>query len=543
MEKHANIVNQVLAIDAIHRYPGVSEGLESLSNLTRKSWDYSSPTFEMRPFTGTVLGTAYNEVKFASVEEFKLDFYSRYPYLANIPMDGLLIAGGSVGQFVLKKGREPMWTASDVDVFVYGQKSVEAATALVVKFIDNVDVACKTFAANEVLKRLRERLIEIQRMSANQPTNLMYLTATRVLQKLFSKPIELDKYSIRKPADIGEEDWQITKEMAGSVYFAAMSSSVDAMRSEGTLTMSLHGTKIQIIFRLYSSISEILHGFDLGPSAVGFDGKNVWFTGLGKFAYEYGLSIVDVTRRSPTYEQRLEKYMKRGFKLIAPLLDTAPIERSTAAKYRVAGVLDLPHMPMMFTEIGGNRITVDNFLRGGRDASDYGPEGEFCEVDNWGNEYKAAYVNIHRLLTGKINFIHVETDVPLDKVAEIFTKPPHLTTDMITALYSKLRGSVWQQGRLNLAVLRKYVPCADLKKLTDCSIDETKMRVELDRVFEEQKIAAIMSWTKIESSGQVHSVPWITENPGKQGFLTSSRTPIATTSKEWYGDYYKTGGD
>lgn len=78
------------------------------------------------------------------------------------------------------------------------------------------------------------------------------------------------------------------------------------------------GRTLQIIFRLYKTKSEILHGFDLGSSAVGFDGDRIYFTTLSKFAYEYGCNIVDTTRRSTTYEKRLVKYNKRGFMIIMP---------------------------------------------------------------------------------------------------------------------------------------------------------------------------------------------------------------------------------
>jgi hypothetical protein len=64
-----------------------------------------------------------------------------------------------------------------------------------------------------------------------------------------------------------------------------------------------------------------LHGFDLGSSAVGFDGKDVYFTTLSKFSYENMVNVVDTTRRSTTYERRLHKYLKRGFSIAIPKLD------------------------------------------------------------------------------------------------------------------------------------------------------------------------------------------------------------------------------
>lgn len=82
--------------------------------------------------------------------------------------------------------------------------------------------------------------------------------------------------------------------------------------------------RIQFIFRIYSSISEILHGFDLPSSAVGFDGEKLYFTANSKFAYEYGLNYVDTTRRSTTYEWRINKYFNRGFDLVLPNLRVDP---------------------------------------------------------------------------------------------------------------------------------------------------------------------------------------------------------------------------
>ena len=78
---------------------------------------------------------------------------------------------------------------------------------------------------------------------------------------------------------------------------------------------------IQIIFRLYKTKSEILHSFDIGSACIGFDGIDILFTTLSKFSYEYNCNIVDNTRRSTTYEKRLLKYFKRGFKIIMPNFD------------------------------------------------------------------------------------------------------------------------------------------------------------------------------------------------------------------------------
>lgn len=95
------------------------------------------------------------------------------------------------------------------------------------------------------------------------------------------------------------------------------------VRTRGSITMYSgdQKIKIQVILRLYKSPSEILHGFDLGSCAVGFDGDRLIFTTLSKFCFTYSVNIVDTSRRSTTYEQRLIKYYERGFSIVLPGLD------------------------------------------------------------------------------------------------------------------------------------------------------------------------------------------------------------------------------
>lgn len=71
--------------------------------------------------------------------------------------------------------------------------------------------------------------------------------------------------------------------------------------------------QIQFILRLYSSISEILHGFDIDSSCVGYNGEKIYLTNRANHAFTHLVNMVDFDRMSPTYEYRLSKYMNRGF--------------------------------------------------------------------------------------------------------------------------------------------------------------------------------------------------------------------------------------
>ena len=73
--------------------------------------------------------------------------------------------------------------------------------------------------------------------------------------------------------------------------------------------------------RLYKSPAEVLMGFDIDSVCVGFDGKRVWALPRAQRAINKGYNLVDMSRRSLTYEPRLFKYSKRGFAVAIPGFD------------------------------------------------------------------------------------------------------------------------------------------------------------------------------------------------------------------------------
>ncbi|KAJ6236128.1 ankyrin repeat-containing protein [Anaeramoeba flamelloides] len=83
---------------------------------------------------------------------------------------------------------------------------------------------------------------------------------------------------------------------------------------------------IQIILRLYKSPAEVLMGFDIDSSSVGYDGERVWVTPRAHRAIIKMQNGIDMSRRSPTYEKRLAKYAARGFSVVVPFLDENKID-------------------------------------------------------------------------------------------------------------------------------------------------------------------------------------------------------------------------
>lgn len=82
---------------------------------------------------------------------------------------------------------------------------------------------------------------------------------------------------------------------------------------------------VQIILRLYKSISEILTGFDVDCSCVAFDGKQVYSNPRGVAAIATRTNTIDLSRRSPSYENRLWKYRHHNFEVYWDALERSRV--------------------------------------------------------------------------------------------------------------------------------------------------------------------------------------------------------------------------
>jgi ankyrin repeat protein len=124
------------------------------------------------------------------------------------------------------------------------------------------------------------------------------------------------------------------------------------VRTKNALTIvSQHPTRhVQIVLRLYSSIDEILIGFDVDCSCAAYDGHQVYATPRALAAYMTQINTIDLTRRSPSYESRLSKYARRGFEIYWPHLDRSRIdptifERSFGRTEGLSRLLVLEKLP------------------------------------------------------------------------------------------------------------------------------------------------------------------------------------------------------
>lgn len=118
-----NII-KLLAIDAKCRYENITGDLYSAHQLSgTPTWNYVLPTLvnESHNFKR-------NELVKSNIV-FKNNFYKEIPFLKNIDLSNLLIAGGSVRSILVNS------RINDIDIFIHGIKDIAVATERIEKLI------------------------------------------------------------------------------------------------------------------------------------------------------------------------------------------------------------------------------------------------------------------------------------------------------------------------------------------------------------------------------------------------------------------------
>jgi hypothetical protein len=94
-------------------------------------------------------------------------------------------------------------------------------------------------------------------------------------------------------------------------------------RTQSSVTFTAGPRKYQVVLRAYSTLAEVVHGFDMGSCAYAFDGTRVWMSLPGVLAAERGCNVLCLQARRRTYETRLSKYFRRGYDVVLPDFDLA----------------------------------------------------------------------------------------------------------------------------------------------------------------------------------------------------------------------------
>nr|GAT51113.1 ankyrin repeat protein [Mycena chlorophos] len=123
-------------------------------------------------------------------------------------------------------------------------------------------------------------------------------------------------------------DWNNVVAAGGAAVRDSVPWDVTCIRTKHTV--SIHSQypyrSVQIVLRLYSSPAEVLAGFDIDAPCVLYNGNRVFANPRAIIAMMRQCNTVDMTRRSPSYEVRLDKYSRRGYEVYVPTLSRPDID-------------------------------------------------------------------------------------------------------------------------------------------------------------------------------------------------------------------------
>ena len=294
---------------------------------------------------------------------------------------------------------------------------------------------------------------------------------------------------------------------------------------------------MQFIFRVYPTKDQVIGGFDLANASFLYDGKMIYGTPLAAWSIANRVEILNLSRRSTSYEFRLRKYCKRYcLRLIVPGMrpyDNASFDAFTSdlAGYGLRfGITDEwvnKEVPLLFTQHAQPRMEIK--------SGDY----EVKKLVNCENSRSnIAKMNTMLALRGLDSDIALmcwleedddrEEIVPMRTIDRAFLRKDLMLTPKHRYYYSNLneikhRVCKWL-GEEDYARYQRA--------LAMVSWDYEHPDVEF--IYEEVKQRVQKTLSKFLETRQ--EITWITENPGRQ--WTASFNPIVKDVRDWYGEHY-----
>jgi hypothetical protein len=279
--------------------------------------------------------------------------------------------------------------------------------------------------------------------------------------------------------------------------------------------------KHQLILRLYPSAEAVIGGFDLGSCAVMLHdyGTRLSFTHLGAWCDALSINIVDCSRRSPSYEQRLVKYATRGYQIVFPGLvesteDTIALHNLTLLR---AKPFDPRHQiaPFYVSSVEGP-------------TSDYYND----EMAYYPNTY-ITHQNWYNAVTGKPEHIVAWTDYNFQGVGFFLENP----LDHCIVHTKDIEYQVQERqydGKTIVARLRhRFGQRAKDYMLAELEGDSARSKHITEEVVE--SVRSIFEARTRKLGGPLN---WITANPGGQEW-TSSVSPIFEDPRRFYLSHYQ----
>jgi hypothetical protein len=273
------------------RHPMNTNPYYGLVKLTPEMWDM----LELKRTNDPNLLFTHGPIQKQSWDTIQKSLEDLKPLFTD---DHVVVAGGRVlsAMFGTK--------SSDVDIFFYGLDACDAENRIysVVKQVGFSDEKIK-----EQAELRMKQVTEFRDKIYGNPVASYNINIDKLVAKVnFNQQYSQYKDIIKKLKE--DFEFQACPKPLPYSFF---------VRTKNSFTFGPY----QIILRLYRSISEVLHGFDVDCCSVGYDGKHIWMTKRALYGICNTVNTINFNRLSPSYEWRLAKYGARGFAVKIPNFD------------------------------------------------------------------------------------------------------------------------------------------------------------------------------------------------------------------------------
>ncbi|KAJ3254575.1 Protein mono-ADP-ribosyltransferase parp4 [Boothiomyces macroporosus] len=373
----------------------------------------------------------------------------------------------------------------------------------------------------------------------------------------YNSDIDIFVYGISDPEEATERVQKFCEDIQTQV------DDVLFVRNHNTLTIVREYPlrQIQVIFRLYKSPSEILMGFDIDCCCVGYDGNDVY--GIPRFfgAVTYQRNVVDLSRRSPSYEYRLYKYSKRGFGVLIKdrKIDIEEIDMDVDELYGLPKLVDLSE---------GGATELHRRYKGGKIPKASSSESPSEEAARIQQELKIAKVKKEcidcdeyiKMVSGQPfeirNKRHKGGLLPDSRVTEIIDIDRYVESNSFAySNYMTIKipySANWSLARIEELIVnvnKKFLNCQTYGTLQFLSFATAQMDdnedisdifipdcIEIAR-FSEDVFESNLSFVAVIDGRECISEYspdecWLIDNPGQQ-MLTGSFEPIQSEIDDW----------
>lgn len=402
--------------------------------------------------------------------------------------------------------------------------------------VQSVDIVSKLFELYPIL--LSINLDNVMIAGGSIGTILQKLAKGEVVELEAHQDIDLFLYGLTK-------EKAFAKAVALISQIKACNSKFNFIRTECAFSLITEKQKIQIVLKIYETPSQIIHGFDLGSAMIGiykhFRKFRLITCKLGLYSLEHRINTVTTKNCSTTYELRLHKYLRRGFKIVLPNLNMAKIikqqDNPTFHEYIITFNRIIVGGDGK-SEVNNNSLTV-NWMDKHHSSEDY-DVNDYSDLSYFDDE-TCAHRFKQRYYSGE--YFQYSSFVPYKE----FTNGQQAITNSL--LVKELSPSLFNGFVSNLKPPKKRGLGSTLEELwyqyQDCKgitlekiyMDHFKTQQEIDRI--EKLVSKPNALAQLYNEGyrKFCVINWKEDN--LETCLSGCFRRIILSDEAWYGKFYK----